>query len=127
MVVLEIGTRTPPSPKQELPRKEPRITMTTHTIPKNYNAEYIAKRISAMTRRDEYAHVEVNNTTTNGNTITATINHTTLNLTLTPEITNTTTRQVSITPQKEPSTTPEHEALESLTHLIEDIANHRGI
>lgn len=98
--------------------------MTTHIIPKSYNAEYIAKRISIMTRRDEYAHVEVNNTTTNGNTIEATINHTTLNLTLTPE--TDTTQQVTITPQKEP-TTPAHEALEALTHLIEDIANHRGI
>ena len=87
--------------------------MTTHTIPKSYNAEYIAKRISAMTRRDEYAHVEVNNTTTNGNTIEATINDT--------------TQQVTITPQKEPTTTPAHEALESLTHLLEDIANRRGI
>ena len=99
--------------------------MTTHTIPKNYNAEYIAKRISAMTRRDEYAHVEVNNTTTNGNTVEAIINHTTLNLTLTPE--TDTTQQVTITPQKEPTTTPEHEALESLEALIEDIANRRGI
>jgi hypothetical protein len=99
--------------------------MTTHIIPKSYNAEYIAKRISAMTRRDEYAHVEVNNTTTNGNTIEATINHTTLHLTLTPE--TDTTQQVTITPQKEPTTNPEHEALESLTHLLEDIANHRGL
>lgn len=102
--------------------------MTTHTIPKNYNAEYIAKRISAMTRRDEYAHVEVNTTTTtNGNTIEATINHATLHLTLTPETTNTNTQQVTITPQKEPTTNPEHEALESLEALIEDIAHHRGI
>lgn len=85
--------------------------MTTHIIPKSYNAEYIAKRISAMTRRDEYAHVEVNNTT--------------LNLTLTPE--TDTTQQVTITPQKEPTTTPAHEALESLEALIEDIANRRGI
>lgn len=99
--------------------------MTTHTIPKNYNAEYIAKRISAMTRRDEYAHVEVNNTTTNGNTVEATINHTTLHLTLTPE--TDTTQQVTITPQEEPTSTPAHEALESLTHLLEDIANRRGI
>ena len=99
--------------------------MTTHTIPKSYNAEYIAKRISAMTRRDEYAHVEVNNTTTNGNTVEAIINHATLHLTLTPE--TDTTQQVTITPQKEPTTTPEHEALESLTHLLEDIANRRGI
>lgn len=101
--------------------------MTTHIIPKNYNAEYIAKRITIMTRRDEYAHVEVNNTTTNGNTVEATINHTTLNLTLTPETTNGNTQQVSIIPQKEPNTTPAREALESLTHLIEDIANHRGL
>lgn len=103
--------------------------MTTHTIPKNYNAEYIAKRITIMTRRDEYAHVEVNNTTTNGNTITASINHTTLNLTLTltPETTNTNTQQVTITPQEEPNTTPAREALEALEALIEDIANHRGI
>lgn len=99
--------------------------MTTHIIPKSYTAEYIAKRISAMTRRDEYAHVEVNNTTTNGNTITATINHTTLHLTLNPE--TDTTQQVTITPQKEPTTNPEHEALESLEALIEDIAHHRGI
>lgn len=99
--------------------------MTTHTIPKSYNAEYIAKRISAMTRRDEYAHVEVNNTTANGNTVEATINHTTLHLTLTPE--TDTTQQVTITPQEEPNTTPAHEALESLEALIEDIANHRGI
>lgn len=101
--------------------------MTTHAVPKSYTAEYIAKRISAMTRRDEYAHVEVNNTTTNGNTIEATINHTTLNLTLTPETTNTNTQQVTITPQEEPNTTPAHEALEALEALIEDIANHRGI
>lgn len=101
--------------------------MSTHTVPKSYTAEYIAKRISAMTRRDEYAHVEVNTTTTNGNTITATINHTALHLTLTPETTNGNTQQVTITPQKEPTTTPEHEALESLTHLLEDIANHRGL
>lgn len=101
--------------------------MTTHTIPKSYTAEYIAKRISAMTRRDEYAHVEVNTTTTNGNTVEATINHTTLNLTLTPETINGNTQQVTITPQEEPTTTPAREALESLTHLIEDIANHRGI
>lgn len=99
--------------------------MTTHIIPKSYTAEYIAKRISAMTRRDEYAHVEVNNTTTNGNTVTATINHTTLHLTLTPE--TDTTQQVTITPQEEPTTTPAHEALESLEALIEDIAHHRGI
>lgn len=99
--------------------------MTTHIIPKSYNAEYIAKRITIMTRQDEYAHVEVNNTTTNGNTITATINHTTLHLTLTPE--TDTTQQVTITPQEEPNTTPAHEALESLEALIEDIANHRGI
>lgn len=99
--------------------------MTTHIIPKSYAAEYIAKRISAMTRRDEYAHVEVNNTTTNGNTITATINHTTLHLTLNPE--TDTTQQVTITPQKDPTTTPEHEALEALEALIEDIANRRGI
>ena len=101
--------------------------MTTHIIPKSYNAEYIAKRIDIMTRRDEYAHVEVNNTTTNGNTITATINHATLHLTITPETTNGNTQQVTINPQKEPTSTPEHEALESLTHLIEDIANRRGI
>lgn len=99
--------------------------MTTHIIPKSYTTEYIAKRISAMTRRDEYAHVEVNNTTTNGNTIEATINHTTLHLTLTPE--TDTTQQVTITLQKEPNTTPEHEALEALEALIEDIAHHRGI
>lgn len=99
--------------------------MTTRTIPKSYTAEYIAKRINIMTRRDEYAHVEVNNTTTNGNTITASINHTTLNLTLTPE--TDTTQQVTITPQEEPTTTPAHEALEALEALIEDIANHRGI
>lgn len=99
--------------------------MSTHTVPKSYTAEYIAKRITIMTRRDEYAHVEVNNTTTNGNTIEATINHTTLHLTLTPE--TDTTQQVTITPQKEPTTNPEHEALESLEALIEDIANHRGI
>lgn len=99
--------------------------MSTHTVPKSYTAEYIAKRITIMTRRDEYAHVEVNNTTTNGNTIEATINHTTLNLTLTPE--TDTTQQVTITPQKEPTTNPEHEALESLEALIEDIANHRGL
>ena len=80
--------------------------MTTHIIPKSYNAEYIAKRISAMTRRDEYAHVEVNNTTTNGNTIEATINHTTLNLTLTPE--TDTTQQVTITPQKGNPPPPPH-------------------
>lgn len=99
--------------------------MSTHTVPKSYTAEYIAKRISAMTRRDEYAHVEVNTTTTNGNTIEATINHTALHLTLTPE--TDTTQQVTITPQEEPTTTPEHEALEALTHLLEDIANRRGI
>lgn len=99
--------------------------MATPIIPKSYNAEYIAKRISAMTRRDEYAHVEVNNTTTNGNTIEATINHTTLHLTLTPE--TDTTQQVTITPQKEPNTTPAREALEALEALIEDIANRRGI
>lgn len=98
--------------------------MTTHTIPKSYNAEYIAKRINIMTRRDEYAHIEVNTTTTNGNTITATINHTNLNLTLTPETTNGNTQQVTITPQEEPTSTPAHEALEA---LIEDIANRRGI
>ena len=101
--------------------------MTTHIIPKNYNAEYIAKRITIMTRRDEYAHVEVNTTTTNGNTITAIINHTALNLTLTPETTNTTAQQVTITPQEEPATTPAREALEALEALIEDIANHRGL
>ena len=99
--------------------------MSTHVIPKSYTAEYIAKRISAMTRRDEYAHVEVNNTTTTGNTVEAIINHTTLNLTLTPE--TDTTQQVTITPQEDPTTTPEHEALEALEALIEDIANHRGI
>ena len=100
--------------------------MTTHIVPKSYNAEYIAKRISAMTRRDEYAHVEVNNTTTSGNTIEATINHTTLHLTLTPETIGN-TQQVTITPQKEPTATPAHEALEALEALIEDIANRRGI
>lgn len=99
--------------------------MSTHVIPKSYTDEYIAKRINIMTRRDEYAHVEVNNTTTTGNTVEAIINHTTLNLTLTPE--TDTTQQVTITPQKEPATTPEHEALEALEALIEDIANHRGI
>lgn len=99
--------------------------MSTHTVPKSYTAEYIAKRITIMTRRDEYAHVEVNNTTTNGNTIIASINHTTLHLTLATE--TDTTQQVTITPQKEPTTNPEHEALESLEALIEDIANHRGI
>lgn len=99
--------------------------MSTHVIPKSYTAEYIAKRINIMTRRDEYAHVEVNNTTTTGNTVEAIINHTTLNLTLTPE--TDTTQQVTITPQEDPTTTPEHEALEALEALIEDIANHRGI
>ena len=99
--------------------------MSTHVIPKSYTAEYIAKRINIMTRRDEYAHVEVNNTTTTGNTVEAIINHTTLNLTLTPE--TDTTQQVTITPQEDPTTTPEHEALEALEALIEAIANHRGI
>ena len=99
--------------------------MTTHIIPKSYTAEYIAKRIDIMTRRDEYAHVEVNNTTTNGNTVEAIINRATLNLTLTPE--TDTTQQVTITPQEEPTSTPEREALEALEALIKDIANHRGI
>ena len=99
--------------------------MSTHVIPKSYTAEYIAKRINIMTRRDEYAHVEVNNTTTTGNTVEAIINHTTLNLTLTPE--TDTTQQVTITPQEDPTTPPQHQAHPALPALIEDIPNHRGI